>query len=186
MKKDRIILDDMPFIDINCLHTIGAFSGGEQYFPYVTLQYPFLSKLRCFQYRCDMIMRHTHGWVLFPVEWTRCYYGGRRPWFRCTCGRRVGKIYCGGYFLGCRHCYNGKYNSQNAGSRAREHKRACQIRLSLGGEPAIRGPFPDRPRRMWRRTYDRLRREAQRLEAGLSCSRFQKRPPDYSKFRIGL
>jgi len=41
MKKDRIILDDIPFIDINSLHRIGAFSNGEQYFPYVALQYPF-------------------------------------------------------------------------------------------------------------------------------------------------
>ena len=53
-----------------------------------------------------------------PVVWTRCHFGGRRPYFICpgivngvTCMRRVAKLYkapASAYFL-CRHCHNLTY-----------------------------------------------------------------------------
>ena len=51
---------------------------------------------------------------------TPCHYGGKRWWFKCPlvingkyCGRRVGKLYLGGKYFGCRHCYNLTYDSRN-------------------------------------------------------------------------
>jgi hypothetical protein len=51
---------------------------------------------------------------------TPCNLGGFRYWFICPlarngipCGRRVGKLYFGGMYLGCRHCYDLTYESRN-------------------------------------------------------------------------
>lgn len=48
---------------------------------------------------------------------TRCNYGGRRYWFLCPlvfnekwCGRRVGVLYMGDKYFGCRHCRNISYS----------------------------------------------------------------------------
>jgi hypothetical protein len=182
-RSNRTIIEDLPYIDVFELSRLGAFSGGEQNFPYIGLKYTFLSRLRAQRYRLDVRMRNSEKWLYFRVEWTRCNYGGSRPWLVCSCGKRAARLYCGGIFIGCRHCYKARYQSQRLGSeKARDFRQACKIRMSLGGEPSIRGPFPERPYRMWRKTYDRLRREAEGLEGSLQGSRFAKRPPDYESF----
>lgn len=38
------------------------------------------------------------------VQWTRCNYGGRRPWLTCSCGRRVAVLYIVHPRLVCRAC----------------------------------------------------------------------------------
>lgn len=55
-----------------------------------------------------------------PLTTTSCYFGGKRYWFICPlsvngqyCGRRVGVLYKGGDYFGCRHCYNLTYSSRN-------------------------------------------------------------------------
>lgn len=51
---------------------------------------------------------------------TKCHFGGVRYWFKCGasyngvyCGRRVAKLYQGGDYFACRHCYNLTYESRN-------------------------------------------------------------------------
>ena len=48
-----------------------------------------------------------------PVTATPCHFGGQRFWFRCQCGRRVGRLYLppGQQAFRCRHCFNLTYLS---------------------------------------------------------------------------
>ncbi len=57
---------------------------------------------------------------------TPCNFGDLRYWFVCPiskngikCNRRVGVLYKGGDYFGCRHCYNLSYRSCNKNPRFR-------------------------------------------------------------------
>ncbi len=59
-----------------------------------------------------------------PLVETTCHFGGTRYWFQCSlfksgkhCGRRVGVLYKGGDWFGCRHCYELAYSSQRLNRR---------------------------------------------------------------------
>jgi hypothetical protein len=99
-----------------------------------------------------------------PVVWTPCRFGGERPWFVCPaysngryCGRHVAKLYDGGNTFACRHCYQLAYSSQQKSGYDRGLYRAQKIREGLGGSASMLDPFPDKPKHMHWRTYDRLR-----------------------------
>jgi hypothetical protein len=100
-----------------------------------------------------------------PITWTACHLGGRRPWFRCTgyiggryCGRRAALLYLAGKLFACRRCYGLGYASQQESLWCRGLGKAQKIRMQLGGSPNMLEVFPDRPKGMHRKTYDRLRR----------------------------
>jgi hypothetical protein len=100
-----------------------------------------------------------------------CRLGGLRPYFICpgvvsgvSCGRRVAKLYGPGRYFLCRHCYRLAHAIQSEGTMDRALRRANKIRQRLGGTPGMASPFPERPRGMWQRTYERLRREALNAE----------------------
>jgi len=106
-----------------------------------------------------------------PITWTRCHFGGSRPWFRCPvyssgsyCGRRAAKLYSAGKLFACRGCYRLAYASQHEALRHRGLGKAQKIRMRLGGSPSMAG-FPDKPKGMHWRTYDRLRRAHDAAEA---------------------
>ena len=105
----------------------------------------------------------------YPVELVRtpCHYGGERTWFRCPgwgCGRRVGVLY-GGATFACRHCLQLVYESQREQRYDRALRRAQKIRIRLGGTANMMTPFPDIPKGMHWRTYERLRDEHDRANA---------------------
>ena len=127
------------------------------------------ASIRAFVYRDRVVLsyRHRRGlggeWqdVKEPIslDWTRCNFGGERPWFICPgvqCGRRVAVLYGPGKYFLCRHCYDLSYESQREDKNDRAFRRARKIRQRLGGSANMLEPFPERPKGMHHDTYMRL------------------------------
>ena len=94
-----------------------------------------------------------------PLEWTPCNFGGGRPWFLCPgagCGQRVAVLYGPGRYFLCRHCYDLGYESQRENKMHRALRKAQKIRERLGGTANMTEPFPEKPKGMHWRTYERL------------------------------
>ena len=105
------------------------------------------------------------------ISWTPCHFGGARPWFVCPgvvncvpCGRRVGKLYGPGRYFLCRHCYRLAYQSQREQPHERALRRANHIRMHLGGDPSMLSLFPEKPKGMHWRTYERLQQRVRSAE----------------------
>jgi hypothetical protein len=101
-----------------------------------------------------------------------CHYGGQRPYFNCPgvvnerhCGRRVGKLFSGGKYFLCRHCYRIAYSSQSEPRCDRMLRRANKLRMALGGEPGTAYRIAPKPKGMWQRTYQRHRSEIEWCES---------------------
>jgi hypothetical protein len=93
------------------------------------------------------------------LSWTACNFGGERPWFICPgagCGRRVALLYGEGKYFLCRHCYDLTYESQRENEMHRALRRAQAIREGLGGSANMTEPFPEKPKGMHWKTYERL------------------------------
>jgi hypothetical protein len=92
------------------------------------------------------------------VVWTRCTYGGSRPWWRCTgCGGRAAVLFRPAGHYACRQCHGIVYGSQLEGLMDRALRRAQRVRRRLGGSADMSVPFPWKPKWMRWRTYRRLR-----------------------------
>ena len=103
-----------------------------------------------------------------PITWTECHLGGRRPWFICSvcsngryCGRRAALLYIAGERFACRRCYGLVYASQQETPMHRGIRQARKIRMKLGGSANLCEPFPEKPKGMHRRTYQRLQARAE-------------------------
>lgn len=111
--------------------------------------------------------------VTLPVKITYvdCNFGGHRPFYLCPgiingkhCGRRVGKLFAGGRYFLCRHCYQIAYASQSEPRYDRMLRRANKLRMALGGEPGTANWIAQKPKGMWQRTYHRKRCEIEWCE----------------------
>jgi hypothetical protein len=117
--------------------------------------------------RVMLLFRHRSGpsaeWEdvqeAVELDWTPCTFGGERPWFICPgagCSRRIAILYGPGRYFLCRHCYDLSYQSQRDNKMYRALHRAQDIRRRLGGSANMTEPFPDKPKGMHWRTYERL------------------------------
>jgi len=166
-------------LDVNELRRADVFQGR----PVVLrslFRWPRITKIRASQHLLQLELRNQAIPQEIPVSWTRCRYGGARPWLHCPyCSRRVAKLIRALAGYSCRHCAgNPVYACQSKSTQGRRHFEACKLRLRLGGIASLASPFPERPRGMHEHTYERLRRRARVLESGLSA-RFRTSPADY-------
>jgi hypothetical protein len=96
-------------------------------------------------------------------------YGGIRWWFECPhTGQRVAKLYLplGGRQFWSRQAYALAYSCQRETRHDRALRKVQDIRSKLGGPEYgnLMLPFPPKPKGMWWRTYERLRRKAAAAE----------------------
>ena len=73
------------------------------------------------------------------------------------CGRRVTKLYSARRLFACRNCYRLTYASQQESALHRGLGKSQKIRMRLGESANMSEEFPDKPKGMHWRTYERLR-----------------------------
>jgi hypothetical protein len=153
--------------------------------PWVTvrswLRWPGIERIRAARFMIILELCNQTVPQQIRVSWTRCHFGGARPWLHCTyCDRRVARMFkgMGGYF--CRACIgNPIYESQRRSKKARIHLKAYRLRQRLGGSRPVLDPIPERPYRMKRVTYGRICSQIERLERPLIGSRVIRRAPKW-------
>jgi hypothetical protein len=143
------------------------------------LRWPQVAKMRADRYVIELNFCNLVTPQYIHLSWTPCNFGSERPWMLCPhCRKRVARLFkgMGGYF--CRACVgNPPYESQLRNDMARLYLRAYRLRERIGGGRPVIDPIRERPYRMWRRTYNRIVAEVERLERILIGSRIVKQAP---------
>jgi hypothetical protein len=102
------------------------------------------------------------------ISFSPCHYRGRpRPWFLCPgleCTRRVAILYLEGVSFVCHRCAGLTYQCKQVDRRNRALLHAIKIRTRLEGSTSVTDPFPEKPKGMRWKTYDRLKAKAHELE----------------------
>jgi hypothetical protein len=174
-------VEHIQSFDVHVLHRMGALREPLVSYPMVSFRWPWLVRLTANRWQVDVQFRSGATQRIW-LRWSPCNYGGQRPWFICAhCNKRVGKLYNSGASLGCRRCLDLRYTSQRRGAKSRRYLQALKLRLRLNVIANLDEPFPDRPKRMHRKTFERLRRKGEELEADLRENpHFRFRETDYS------
>lgn len=96
------------------------------------------------------------------IDYTKCNYGGERPWFVCDrCERRYAVLYVSRGAIACRGCHDLLYTSQVKSEADRAIRKAQKLGIRLGyGPNLINGQLLNghkRPRGMSDRVYSKLK-----------------------------
>jgi hypothetical protein len=91
--------------------------------------------------------------------------------FRCDCGRRAETLFdTGRGRYACKRCCGAHYACQAVSTNRRKIARAMKLRQRIGAQQVI-GAHLQRPARMYRPTFERIRRMIMRIEAGIKIRR---------------
>jgi len=159
-------------IDVREIHRAGLLAGG-----WVTLQpslrWPSIVTMRAARYRVVVELRNQAVPQSIRVSWTRCHFGGDRPWLHCPhCDRRVARLFKGFGGYCCRTCCGSPiYESQRRSAKARAYLQAYKLRQRLDGSRPVVDALPPRPPGMRQKTYARMCARVARLEKPLIGSR---------------
>ena len=142
---------------------------------------PAIEQMRVARYLIQLDLRNQCVPQQIRVSWTRCNYGGARPWMHCPhCQQRIARLFkgMGGYF--CRACLgNPICESQRRSRKARAYLQAYRLRQTLGGSRPVVDRTPPRPHRMKRRRYRKLVSRIEFLERSLTGSRLLQHAPQF-------
>ena len=179
--SNHTTVEHLQSFDVHVLHRMGALREPLVSDPMVSFRWPGLVRLTANKWLVDIQFR-SGATQRIGLRWSPCHFGGHRPWFVCDrCNKTVGKLYNTGDLLTCRRCLHLWYASQRRGAKSRRYLQALKLRLRLNGIASLDEPFPNRPKRMHRRTYARLRQKAEALESDLcENTHFRYRETDYS------
>ncbi|HXB76347.1 MAG TPA: hypothetical protein VNX23_02865 [Bradyrhizobium sp.] len=179
-ERKRLTVEELSVdcLDIRELHRAGYLD--RRYAPrWPVFKWPGIDQIRFDRYLIHIELVNQVTPQNIRVTWTPCNFGGTRPWMHCPhCNRRLARLFKGlaGYF--CRDCVgNPPYESQLRNDMARIYLRAYRLRERIGGGRPVIDPIRERPYRMWRKTYDRIRAEIEGLERLLVGSQVVKRAP---------
>jgi hypothetical protein len=105
----------------------------------------------------DALVLVERGFQRVALSRTPCNFGGERAWAICPrCSRRVAVLFDRGSQFACRTCGGLTYLSRQQTPQLRAIQRARKMRERFGGGENLMAPFPDKPKKMHWRTYDRL------------------------------
>jgi hypothetical protein len=168
-------------LDVRELQRAGIFRDGWVTLPMVSFRWPAITQMRAARYLIQLELRNQVVPQQIRVSWTRCYYGGARPWLHCPfCQQRGARLFKGlaGFF--CRGCVGDPiYESQRRSKKARIYLQAYRLRQRFGGSRPVLDPLPERPYRMKRKAYQRICARIEWLERTLIGSRIVHRPPKW-------
>ena len=144
-----------------------------------SLRWPSVMTMRIARFRIVLELQGLSRPQSIQVSWTRCHYGGVRPYLHCPdCHRRVWRLFRALHGYACRTCCGSPvYESQRRSAKGRKYLRAYRLRQRLGGSRPVLDPIPPRPARMQRRVYERLCAELKVLERPLVGSRVVRDAP---------
>jgi hypothetical protein len=102
----------------------------------------------------------TDEWLMVPLRWQECRFGGRRPYFECPdCHSRLALVlYFRRGMFRCRECAKVTYRSCRERPFDRAIRSARKLRDLLGDDGS-------RPYGMWQRTYERITAKIDATEA---------------------
>ena len=176
-------------ICVNELHRAEAFRDFWTVFANIGLIYPTMLRLRACRQQAEIYIatgdRTQKQTVL--IMWTHCGVGSRggwRPWFRCKCGQRVGKLYNTGSAFTCRKCCNLIYECQLKSAKGRLLRTARKIRLQLRSVERRTDILPPRPHGMRIEKYRKLISLLSEVETRIAL-RGQKRAMRRLKYQRG-
>ena len=177
LKIEKLSVD---CIDVRELRRAGVFRDR-----WVTLRpsfrWPVIEQMRVARYLIQLDLGNQVVPQQIRVSWTRCNYGGARPWMHCPhCQRGIARLFkgMGGYF--CRACLGDPiYECQRRSRKARAYLQAYRLRQRLGGSRPVIDRIPPRPYRMKRRRYRKLVARIEFLERSLSGSRVLQHAPQF-------
>jgi hypothetical protein len=181
MTRNRLTVERLgrDSLDVGELNRAGLLAGTEITLQWPSLRWPGVVTMRLARYRVLIELRNRTAPQGIRVSWTRCHFGGARPWLHCPyCQRRVARLFRGLAGYCCRACCGSPiYESQRRSTKSRAYLQAYRLRQRLGGSRPVLDAIPPRPPGMKRKTYARLCARVERLERPLVGSRILRYAP---------
>jgi hypothetical protein len=171
-QEPRPTVELLPAISINDLRVVVPRDYSTNIYSNM-VRYPQVRHIRL-SYHSAEIVDHYDRVQVFRIKWIKTGFGVPRRIFVCSCGRGAIRLFARYGTYACKACHKATYMSRRQSGQGRERLTACKLRIKLGGMPDIDEPLPRKRKWQHRRTYQRLRKQIEGLEAKAKRTRFRK------------